>query len=174
MAGIHWCIWAPWPPRKILDAEKQNWSKEKCVLEKMGKLNSPWSEHEQKFESTMTANYFRMTWGNCITHCIIGHLYQRLKKAGGVVWWLEPVFHNYTFDLHNSYVTKRFPFHMQLWITASAKSLNVGHLCLSHCRAMSSRIPAVLKQRLQHSFPVSRPDLLLVNHLTDHLLGNAG
>lgn len=39
---------------------------------------------------------------------------------------------------------------------------------------MSLRIPAVLKQRFQHSFPVSRSDLLLVNHLVDHLLGDAG
>ncbi len=39
---------------------------------------------------------------------------------------------------------------------------------------MSWRIPAVLKQRFQHSFPVSRSDLLLVNHLVDHLLSDAG
>lgn len=31
-----------------------------------------------------------------------------------------------------------------------------------------------MKQRFQHFFPVSRSDLLFVNHLVDHLLGDAG
>lgn len=35
-------------------------------------------------------------------------------------------------------------------------------------------IPAVLKQSLQHAFTVSRPDLLLVNHLADHFLSDEG
>lgn len=60
--------------------------------------------------------------------------------------------------------------HLELWITTSAKSLNVGHLCLSHRWV----IPAVLKQRIQHSFPVCRSDLLLVDHLADNLLCDAG
>lgn len=39
---------------------------------------------------------------------------------------------------------------------------------------MSWGIPAVLKQSVQDTFPVSRPDLLLVNHLTDHFLSDGG
>lgn len=39
---------------------------------------------------------------------------------------------------------------------------------------MSWGIPAVLKQRFQHAFPVSSSDLLLVDHLVDHLLSDAG
>lgn len=39
---------------------------------------------------------------------------------------------------------------------------------------MSRRIPALLTQRFQHSFPVISSDLLFFNHLGDHLLGEAG
>ena len=45
---------------------------------------------------------------------------------------------------------------------------------LSQRWVMSQRIPAVLEQRFKHSFSISWPDLLLVNHLANHLLSDGG
>ena len=59
-----------------------------------------------------------------------------------LVWWLQTIITGLTSTIAKCSVQlspggllTRPP--SQLWITASAKSLNVGHLCLSHCRVMS-------------------------------------